>query len=53
MAAVASAEAERDRLDAALDRGEATFSEVAAANARLRQARAALHVIDAAREGGE
>ncbi|HVM53546.1 MAG TPA: hypothetical protein VM262_10145 [Acidimicrobiales bacterium] len=56
VAAVAAAEAERARLDAALDRGEAAFSEVAAANARVRQARAALEAIDAgegAEAGGE
>ena len=39
---------ERDRLDAALDEGRATFAELARANALLRRAEAALDAAMAA-----
>ena len=43
-------EAERDLLDAELDRGKASFSAVAAANGRVRRAREALLAAEAALE---
>lgn len=45
---VRRAVSERDRLDAALDSGEATFSELARANADVRRAQAEAEAAEAA-----